>query len=182
MTLPALTARLAAVRAVVSDVDGVLTDGTVGLLPDGQKFRSFHVHDGMGVQLLKAAGVKVAWMSSSFDDGVIRARASALGVHAVDVGGGDKGDRLRTLCAQLGMTPADILYLGDDVNDLPAFALAGLTACPADARAEIRERAAMLLRTPGGRGAFREAADMLLGARGTSVGLVGGLNADPASA
>ena len=167
--------RLAALAAVVSDVDGVLTDGTVGVLPGGQKFRAFHVHDGMGVQLLKAAGVRIGWMSSSVDDGVIRARAQALGVHAVDVGDGDKGERFRRLCAALGTTPDLALYLGDDVNDLPAFALA------ADARPEVVDRAAILLRACGGRGAFREAADMLLRAKGFDAAEdhAGALNPDP---
>lgn len=149
-------------RAVVSDVDGVLTDGLVGLSATGHKSRMFHVHDGMGVQLLLAAGVRVGWMSSSHDDGVIRARAEALRVHAVDVGEGDKGARLQKLCERLGALPAQTLYIGDDVNDLPAFAIAGATACPADARPEVREVARIVLTTNGGRGAFREAADLAL--------------------
>lgn len=173
--------RLAAIAAIVSDVDGVLTDGTVGVLPGGQKFRTFHVHDGMGVQLLKAAGLRIGWMSSSVDDGVIRARAQALGVHAVDVGDGDKGERFRRLCAALGIAPERALYLGDDVNDLPAFAIAGVAACPSDARPEVVDRAAILLRATGGRGAFREAADMILRAKGFDAAEhhAGALNPDP---
>lgn len=157
-------------RALVSDVDGVLTDGLVGLSASGHKFRQFHVHDGMGARLLIGAGVRVGWISASTDDGVIRARAAGLGVHAVDVGDGDKGERLRRLCATLGVLPAQSLYIGDDVNDLPAIALAGYAVCPADARPEIRAAANQILEARGGRGAFREAADMLLAqlrARGT---------------
>ncbi len=155
-------------RAVVSDVDGVLTDGTVMLTPspsDPQAYlkgRAFHVHDGMGVQLLLAAGIKVGWMSSSQDDGVIRARAQGLRVSAVDVGDGDKGVRLERLCAQMGVAPGEIAYVGDDVNDLPAFERAGFTACPYDARPEVRAVADLVLSAMGGRGAFRELADAML--------------------
>lgn len=157
-----------AIRAVVSDVDGVLTDGTVTLAPspsDPQGFlkaRAFHVHDGMGVQLLLAAGVRVGWMSSSQDDGVIRARAQGLRVGAVDVGEGDKGARLERLCRQLGVEMRETAYIGDDVNDLPAFERAGFTACPYDARPEVRAVANLVLTSPGGRGAFRELADLVL--------------------
>lgn len=161
-------------RAIVSDVDGVLTDGLVGLSASGHKSRMFHVHDGMGVQLALAAGLKVGWMSSSHDDGVIRARAEALRVHAVDVGEGDKGARLQRLCERLGVTPAQTFYLGDDVNDFPAFAIAGATACPSDARPEIRAIARIVLGASGGRGAFREAADIALERLGAAPGALGG--------
>lgn len=185
------------IRAVVSDVDGVLTDGTVTLAPapginpapgsqpqDFLKARAFHVHDGMGVQLLLAAGVRVGWMSSSQDDGVIRARANGLRVSAVDVGDGDKGERLERLCRAMGVELGETAYIGDDVNDLPAFERAGFTACPYDARPEIRSAANLVLTTPGGRGAFRELADLVLahvdrlgGAGG--AGGAGGGTADP---
>ena len=167
-------------RAVVSDVDGVLTDGTVIHAPSAAdplgflKGRAFHVHDGMGVQLLLAAGLKVGWMSSSQDDGVIRARAQGLRVCAVDVGEGDKGVRFERLCAEMGVAPGETAYIGDDVNDLPAFERAGFTACPYDARPQVRSVAHMVLTTPGGRGAFRELADAVLehvdGTREASAG------------
>lgn len=163
-------------RAVVSDVDGVLTDGLVGLSANGHKFRQFHVHDGMGARLLIGAGVKVGWISASVDDGVIRTRAEGLGVHAVDVGEGDKGVRLRRLCAEIGVEPGQALYIGDDVNDLPAMRIAGFSVCPADSRPEVREVVHRVLDARGGRGAFREAADLLLAhlrARGV-VGIVDG--------
>jgi YrbI family 3-deoxy-D-manno-octulosonate 8-phosphate phosphatase len=147
---------------VVSDVDGVLTDGCVGISASGHKFRTFHVHDGMGVKLLTAAGIRVGWLSSSQDDGVIRARAASLGVNAVDVSDGDKGQRLRRLADALGAPLASIVYIGDDVNDLPAIHLAAASACPSDARPEVRSVVTRVLNAPGGRGAFREAADLVL--------------------
>ena len=157
--------------AVLSDVDGVLTDGTVALFPEGAKGRAFHVHDGMGVKLLQAAGYKVAWISASQDDGVIRRRGEGLGVHHIDVGSGDKGERLRRACGAIGVAPAKCVYIGDDVNDLPAMRLAAFSACPADARPEVRQRVSLVLESRGGRGAFRELADLVLHAHRLRDGL-----------
>ena len=152
-------------KAVVSDVDGVLTDGRIGLGPGDEAIRFFDMRDGMGTKLLQKAGIPVAWLSASQDDGVIRKRAAMLAVEHVDVGSGDKGERLTALCAQLGVEPAGILYIGDDVNDLPAMRLAGASACPMDARPEVVDFVDIVLGAPGGRGAFRELADMILAER-----------------
>ena len=156
---------LSNVPAVISDVDGVLTDGRIGLGPGERAIRFFDMRDGLGTKLLIAAGVRVAWLSASRDDGVIRRRAEMLGVKLVDVGSGDKGERLAALCDQLVVSPDDVLYIGDDVNDLPAMALAGFTACPMDARPEVVDAVDIVLGATGGRGAFRELADLLLASR-----------------
>ena len=155
------------IDAVVNDVDGVLTDGRIITDSAGAFTLAFHVHDGMGAQRLAQAGVKVGWLSVGAAEGAIRARAARLGVEHVDVGAGDKGDRFTRLCAQMGADPGRTIYLGDDVNDLPAMARAGLCACPADARPEVRATVDLILDTRGGAGAFRELAELLLdGARG----------------
>jgi YrbI family 3-deoxy-D-manno-octulosonate 8-phosphate phosphatase len=150
------------VQALVSDVDGVLTDGRVGVTSAGHGVRFFHMRDGMAVRLLHKAGIKVAWLSAGYDDGVIRARAEYLGVDACDIGGGDKGERFRLLCDRLNVAPARTVYVGDDVNDLPAMALAGLAACPADAAPGVLAAARLVLRLPGGAGCFRELAELIL--------------------
>lgn len=157
--------------AVVSDVDGVLTDGSITLSSDGTKSRTFHIQDGMGVKLLLAAGVKVAWISASRDDGVIKARGEMLGVHYVDVGGGDKGERLARACDAIGVPPQKCVYIGDDVNDLPAMKGCAFSACPSDARPEVRQRVSVVLDERGGRGAFRALADLVLNAKRLHHGL-----------
>lgn len=157
--------------AVISDVDGVLTDGSITFSSDGAKSRTFHIQDGMGVKLLLAAGVKIAWISASKDDGVIRARAEMLGVHHVDVGSGDKGERLLRACAAIGAPPDKCVYIGDDVNDLPAMKRCAFSACPGDARPEVRQRVSIVLDEAGGRGAFRALADLVLNAKRLRDGL-----------
>jgi 3-deoxy-D-manno-octulosonate 8-phosphate phosphatase (KDO 8-P phosphatase) len=166
MTLdPAFQERLAALEAVITDVDGVLTDARIGVTSDGADIRFFHMRDGMGTKLLQQAGLQVAWLSAGRDTGAIRSRAEMLDVVAVDVGHGDKGPRFEALCRSLGVAPDRTAYLGDDVNDLPAMALAGLTACPHDAAAQVRDAVDLVLATPGGSGAFREFAEMVIAAR-----------------
>jgi len=166
MTLdPALRQRLAALQAVITDVDGVLTDARIGVTSDGADIRFFHMRDGMGTKLLQQAGLQIAWLSAGRDTGAIRSRAEMLDVVAVDVGHGDKGPRFEALCRSLGVAPDATAYLGDDVNDLPAMALAGLTACPHDAAHQVRDAVDVVLATPGGEGAFREFAEMVLAAR-----------------
>ncbi len=153
------------IRAIVSDVDGTMTDGGVTLGDGPVSWRTFNTHDGYGHDLLHAAGVKIGWLSSTGSGESIHARAKQLKVEFVDVARGDKGPRLLALCKQMGVPPEAVLYVGDDLNDLPAMKLAGATACPADAVEAVRAAVDVVLTKEGGRGAFREAADLVLAAR-----------------
>jgi 3-deoxy-D-manno-octulosonate 8-phosphate phosphatase KdsC-like HAD superfamily phosphatase len=85
-----------------------------------------------------------------------------LRVPIVDTGEGPKGERFLSICGRAGVEPRQAIYLGDDVNDLPAMRRAGASACPADARPEVKAAADLVLECAGGRGAFRELADILL--------------------
>lgn len=149
-------------HAIVTDVDGCLTDGGISYFEGQHAGRTFNTHDGYAHHLLAKAGIKVGWLSATSSAASIERRAAQLRVPEVDAGEGDKGDRFVRLCARLGVDPSRTLYLGDDLNDLPAMKLAGATACPADAASEVRATVDLILDTPGGRGAFREAAEILL--------------------
>ena len=157
--------RITPVEAVICDVDGVLTDARIGLSSDGATIRFFHMKDGMGVRRLADAGIRVGWCSAGIDDGVIRRRGENLGVDDIDVGEGDKGERFSAMCRRLSVDPAFAIYVGDDVNDLPAMRRAALTACPADAVEAVRAAADIVLETPGGAGCFRELAELILATR-----------------
>lgn len=150
------------IRAVVSDVDGVLTDGRIIFGDDEHAGRAFFTHDGMGTRMLQTAGIKVGWLSATSSGASIHRRAAQTGVEFVDTGQGDKGPRFTELCGRMGVEPANTLFVGDDVNDLPAMARAGLSACPADARPEVKSTVDLVLEARGGRGAFREVADIVL--------------------
>lgn len=155
------------IRAIITDVDGVLTDGGIHFTGSIKGGRVFSTKDGLGHHLLFDRGFKVGWLSATSEAESIMGRARMLGVEHVDAGKGEKGARFTALCARLGVDAASVVYLGDDVNDLPAMALAGLSACPADAHDEVRNRVDLVLESRGGEGCFRELADVVLA--GTSV-------------
>lgn len=161
----ALAARCRALRLVVADVDGVLTDGTVLLLPDGGEAKAFHTRDGMAVALARRAGLGVALLSGRSSEAVSR-RARELQIGIVRQGVADKGAAFAEIVAAEGLAAREAAYIGDDVNDLPAMAQAGLSAAPADAAFEVRAQAYMVMTAAGGRGCFREFVEAILRARG----------------
>lgn len=150
------------IDAVITDVDGVLTSGHIHVHSGAEQARAFHMQDGLGSRLLQKAGVSIGWLSAAKDDGSTRHRAERLDIQHVDVGEGDKGERFTRLCAEMGVDPSRTLYIGDDVNDLPAMKLAALAVCPANARPEVKAAANLVLESAGGDGAFRELVDLLL--------------------
>jgi 3-deoxy-D-manno-octulosonate 8-phosphate phosphatase (KDO 8-P phosphatase) len=160
----ALERELARARLLVLDVDGTLTDGRVAYLGD-EELAVFHVHDGQALVWLRAAGLEVAWISGRGSRAVER-RAAELGVREVHLRVSDKGRALEELQRRLDVPPADTLAMGDDLPDLALAARAALFAAPANARAEVRARADIVTRDPGGAGAVRELAEHILAARG----------------
>jgi 3-deoxy-D-manno-octulosonate 8-phosphate phosphatase (KDO 8-P phosphatase) len=156
---------LADVRVVAFDVDGTLTDGRVQMQADGQDTVSFHVRDGLAIRLLIGAGVPVAFVSGRQSEAA-RARAKVLGVPHVHVGVKDKPAVLRKIAGEEGVELRQIMFVGDDLPDLPALAVVGLPAAVADAAPEVLERAALVLGTDGGDGVAREVAERLLRVRG----------------
>jgi 3-deoxy-D-manno-octulosonate 8-phosphate phosphatase (KDO 8-P phosphatase) len=159
-----LLGNLARVRALVLDVDGVLTDGSLYYDEHGPAFKKFHVRDGMGLHLVLEAGLAVALITGE-DAGIVRRRAEKLKI--ADVFGGVE-DKRRTLDAFLtsrGLSPGDALYVGDDVNDVPALERAGFPVAVADAAPEALRAARLVTERRGGEGAVREVCDALLAAR-----------------
>ncbi len=161
----ALAARCRALRLLLADVDGVMTDGTLLLLPDGSEAKAFHVRDGLGVVLAHSAGLRTGVLSGRSSPVVAR-RAAELGMAVVRQGVRDKGAALRDILRELGLRPDEVAYIGDDVNDLPVLAEVGLSAAPADAPLEVRLAALMVTESRGGQGCLRELVEAILRARG----------------
>jgi 3-deoxy-D-manno-octulosonate 8-phosphate phosphatase (KDO 8-P phosphatase) len=161
----ALAARCRALRLVLTDVDGVLTDGVVLYLPDGGEARAFHIRDGLAVVLAHRSGLKTGILSGRRSEVVAR-RAAELNMAVVRQGILDKGAALREILSEEGLAAHEVAYVGDDLNDLPVMAEVGLSAAPADAPFEVRQAAYMALSTPGGRGCLREFVEAILRARG----------------
>lgn len=149
------------VKLFVTDVDGTLTDGGMYYTAQGEHMKRFNTKDGKGLELLRRAGVAVAIITQERSEIVLR-RAEKLQVDDVFIGIRDKVACLRELAARQGVDFQEIAYVGDDVNDLEVMAAVGLSFAVADAAAPVRQGATVLLATPGGHGAVREAAEWVL--------------------
>ena len=149
------------IRLLVLDVDGVLTDGTFWLREDGDEWKAFHATDGLGLRLLMDAGVKVALLSGR-RSAIVDRRARELGIDRVVQGSGDKLAAIYELGTELGVEPATMAYMGDDLVDIPAMRHVGFAAAPADARPEALAAAAWVATRGGGRGAVRDLCEHLL--------------------
>jgi 3-deoxy-manno-octulosonate cytidylyltransferase (CMP-KDO synthetase) len=156
--------RLAAVRLVACDVDGVLTDGTLWYGPDGEQLKGFHVRDGLGLRRLREAGVEVALVTARGNAALAR-RVAELGLAHVHTGREDKWAALQETLRALGLAPSEVAFVGDDTQDLPVMAQVGLAIAPRDAHPEVARAAHWVTTAPGGRGAVREIADAVVAAR-----------------
>ena len=146
------------------DVDGVLTDGTIQMGAQGELFKSFYAQDGLGISVALRSGLYIAIITGRKSE-IIHRRAQELGIQLVQEGVKDKYLALEQLQNQLGLRRGQVAYMGDDLNDLPAFRAAGVTFAPADAVKEVREAASFVTEARGGRGAVREAIEMILQAQ-----------------
>ncbi|WP_083868174.1 3-deoxy-manno-octulosonate cytidylyltransferase [Halomonas smyrnensis] len=156
---------LADVRLVITDVDGVLTDGRLVYDTQGECLKTFHVRDGLAIRVLEMSGITVAVLSGR-DSAVLRKRLADLGINRVCLGAKDKRLACQTLMDELDIRPENTLFIGDDTLDLPAFEACGISVSVADAPGYIREAADIVLAAEGGQAAFRELADSILLAQG----------------
>ena len=149
------------IRLLVLDVDGVLTDGGVYYSARGEELVRFNRRDGMGIGLLRKSGVEVA-MTSGEPSEASRRRAEKLGLTEVHLGIDTKKKTLLEVVERLGISLEEVAYVGDDVNDLEAMELVGLSMAVGDALPRVRNMAKHVLRLHGGKGAVREAADHIM--------------------
>jgi 3-deoxy-D-manno-octulosonate 8-phosphate phosphatase (KDO 8-P phosphatase) len=152
------------IQLVVSDNDGVLTDGIVYVGPAGEMMKAYSVRDGMGVERLRRAGVHTGVLTREAST-LIGPRASKLELSYVWTGVRDKHAFLPKILHETNLSPSQLAYIGDDVNDLELLEVigeVGLTAAPADAMPEVKAAVHHVCNAPGGRGAFRELAEWLL--------------------
>ncbi|MGZ8245626.1 KdsC family phosphatase [Methylomagnum sp.] len=163
---PDFAQRARQLKLVLTDCDGVLTDGGVYYSERGEALKRFNIRDGMGVERLRnLAGIETGIVTGEFSGSVSR-RAEKLGIVECHLGAKDKRAVALSIMERLNLGSTEVAYLGDDVNDLPAFGVVGLTACPGDALDAVKAAADMILERPGGCGVFREFVEMVLKARG----------------
>ena len=156
---------LKAIKLVVFDVDGVLTDGKLFIDKEGNTIKSFNVKDGIAIKFLQNEGIKTAFLSGG-SKGSTTQRAKSLKVDACLVGVKNKMDAINKVKDQFGITSENTAYIGDDLNDLPVLNSVKLFITPHDAAKELRNKAHASLNNIGGDGAAREFIERLLKAKG----------------
>ena len=149
-----------AIKAIALDVDGVLTDGTFIWGPNGEEFKKFSFLDVMGISLGKKAGLIFAFISGE-DSALIDRYAKKMGIIDVYKGCKDKAAALRDFAQKHNLELTQVCFMGDDVNDLPAMELAGISAAPASAHESARSKATVVTQFIGGQGAVRELIDLI---------------------
>jgi len=158
------------------DVDGVFTDGRLYYSAAGEELKTFHVRDGLAVELARRSGLKVGLLSGRSSRALER-RARDLSLDAVILGHSEKAGAFERFVAERGTAAERVAFAGDDLLDLPVMLRCGLAFAPADATAEVRRHAHRVLAAAGGRGAVREIVEIVLRARGEWERLVAGYTA-----
>lgn len=163
--------KLAKIRLLILDVDGVLTDGHIHTGGDGEYFKSFDVKDGFGISAAMRSGVQVALVTARTGE-IVHQRAEDLGIEICVDGVTDKFEAVESLIGWMGLQRDEVAYMGDDLNDLPAFCATGIAFAPQDAAKEVARCADYHLKSRGGHGAVREAIEMILDEQGKWEGIV----------
>lgn len=157
------------VELVLLDVDGVLTDGRILLIPDGagrvQEVKMFDVEDGVGITFAHRAGLRTGVLTGRVSPSVV-ARTRELGMEIVEQGSHNKLDSYTKIKTAAKLEDPVIAYMGDDYQDLPVLRRAGLAMAPANAQPEVKTSCHIVTERAGGRGAVREALEFILRAQG----------------
>ncbi len=158
-------AKAAAIKLLILDVDGVLTDGKLFFDQQGNEYKSFHAQDGHGIKLLRRTGVEVAVISGRSSP-IVSLRMSALGISHLYQGHEDKRAAFMDVLAKLSLNPDQVAYVGDDVLDLPILSRVGLAIAVHDAVETVKNHVHWQTRRCGGQGAVREVCDLIMQAQG----------------
>jgi 3-deoxy-D-manno-octulosonate 8-phosphate phosphatase (KDO 8-P phosphatase) len=156
--------RALAIKMIIMDVDGTLTDGTLAVLPDGEEVKSYHVRDGLGILLAHLVGFKTAIITGK-KSRALEKRAERLGIDELHQGILDKKGVLEGILAKHKLKAEEVAYIGDDLGDLEVIRAVGLAAAGADAHPEVKKHCHFVSRQNGGKGAVRELIEFILEAQ-----------------
>ena len=149
------------IKLVISDVDGVLTDGGMYYSKDGEALKKFNTKDGIGIELLLESNIKTILITRE-ESSITISRGKKLQVEKTLSGILDKENELENICMEYDVTPDEIAYIGDDINDLKIMNCVGLKCTPADGVEKIKKIADYICRAEGGKGVLREISELIL--------------------
>ncbi|MEX1241735.1 MAG: HAD-IIIA family hydrolase [Cyclobacteriaceae bacterium] len=153
------------IKAIFFDVDGVLTNGKIIYDENGKEIKTFHVKDGLIISYLKKAGILTGGISGR-ESAAVTKRFAELKIDFCHQGIVDKAMVFEKLMGHYKLKSREVAFIGDDLNDLPVFRLAGFAVCPADTYDYIKEKVDLVTEAKGGEGVLREVADFVLEAKG----------------
>ena len=165
LDVKSLTDKARKIEFLLLDVDGILTDGRIFIDGYGNELKTFHIHDGHGIVLLKKSGIGVGIISGRSSRSV-EYRAKELNITEVYQGITDKVSVYKQIAGKYNLTEDQVAFMGDDLIDLPLLRMVGFSATAADAVREVREVVDMISDKMGGGGAVREVTDFILKAKG----------------
>jgi len=164
-------ADLTKIRLILTDVDGVLTDGRLARLRSGEELKFFSIYDGLGIRMAEKAGLQVGFISGR-SSSLVAQRAKELGVKLLVQGCSNKAQGLLSLLEEAGVSAEQTAYVGDDLPDLAILMRVGFPVAPANAAEEVKACARLVTRSSGGNGVLREVIEVILKAQGKWEGLV----------
>ncbi|VCU71775.1 3-deoxy-D-manno-octulosonate 8-phosphate phosphatase KdsC [Pigmentiphaga humi] len=176
-----LRERVARLRLMIFDVDGVLTDGRLHYGEHGETVKIFHALDGFGLRMLHESGIEVAFMTGR-DSPTVSRRAAELGISEVQQGVRDKSAAVAALAQRHGLDLAEVGFMGDDIIDLAAMQRVGFAASVAEAPTYVGQAAHWIAQRPAGHGAVRECCDLILASQGRLGGYVANRTRSPVTA
>jgi 3-deoxy-D-manno-octulosonate 8-phosphate phosphatase (KDO 8-P phosphatase) len=153
--------KLHQIKAIVFDVDGVFTDGTVLVTESGDLLRAHHAKDGYAIRCAVKQGYPVGIITGGTSLTITK-RFDMLGVSEVYLGAHDKMEPFLHFCAKYGLDPSQILYMGDDIPDIEVMQICGLPCCPADAVPQVQKMAQYISPYEGGKGCVRDVVEQML--------------------
>ncbi len=149
------------IKLVITDVDGVLTDGGMYYSEKGELLKKFNTKDGMGVELLHKASIKTIFLTGE-DSKIVKIRAKKVNADDCHINIKQKEKIFSKICKKFKVNSTNVAYIGDDINDLKIMKLVGFRGCPSDAQKEIKLISEVKCEKEGGKGVFREFANTIL--------------------
>lgn len=146
---------------LITDVDGVLTDGGMYYSEKGEVLKKFNAKDGMGVEILKNNGIKTVFLTRE-NSKIVRLRGKKVKADGIYINISFKERELLKICKKFNVSPNEVAYIGDDINDITIISKVGLSACPNDAVKDVKQKSDYICKLNGGEGVFREFAELIL--------------------
>ena len=165
--------RVRKIRILLLDVDGVLTDGRLYYTDSGETLKVFDVRDGLGIKMIQSLGIKTGVISGR-DSPALKNRLEELGIDEIHMGRFRKDEALDRILAKHSLSPEEVVFIGDDLVDVPVLKRVGFPVAVRNAPYEVRKHAVYVTRSEGGRGAVREVVDLILKLSGKGEIIKGG--------